>query len=734
MSTYTIGSDPGDDYTSWANFNTAVPSPAAGSIISFRKGETFREQITVAASGSDGSPITYTAHGTGADPIINGADIVSTWTANEETITVGNNTNQAKVVENPVTWNHTVAAGDNRILIVVWTDDQSDATVSGITYNSVALTKAVTGAQDQTITEIWYLLNPATGSNEISISLNSSSDNYSAGAVDFHGVKQQAPTATANDNDTSTATISVSLTPTDNNSLIVDGVCGNNGSTTTPGASQVEFFDAAGGSDFGAGSYKVLSGGGGSSTSMSQTASASLPRISQAAVAFSPAGNEDVWTATCTTEPNQVFFDGARGTLQASAAACTGAGHWFWAANVLYVYYTEDPDGAVVIEASVRDYAIYINGPDYITVQDLELKHSNGSNGCINVGGTSTNCTLDNLTISYATGIGIQGWFNSANLTITDCTISYAGSHGISIGPLMTTVLIDGNTVSNCVDEGIRVGLKAGQAYGVNNVTIQNNNVSTVGGNGISVQNAIAGYAKVYNNTVTAAGQVTAGCSGISLYLAGNSGAIEVMYNLCHTNNQVTTDGNGIIVDTDSDDVLVAYNICYDNDAGGINLTGCDGAKVYNNVCYNNEVVGAATMGAITVTDNVTNALIKNNILYGRIRNICVYASSVAGFTSDYNSYYSDGATRFTLSGSSYNFADWKTNSSQDASSLITDPLMTDPGNGDFTLQPASPCREKGANVGLTSDYNGDLVPQGATDIGAYEYPGSGALFFGCNF
>ena len=53
---------------------------SAGDSILFKRGETWREQLTVPSSGSAGNPITFGAYGTGADPIISGADLVTTWT------------------------------------------------------------------------------------------------------------------------------------------------------------------------------------------------------------------------------------------------------------------------------------------------------------------------------------------------------------------------------------------------------------------------------------------------------------------------------------------------------------------------------------------------------------------------------------------------------------------------------------------------------------------------------
>ena len=86
----TTGSD-GDDGLSEVNAWETISkvngeSFSAGDSILFNKGDTWREQLTIPDSGSDGSPITFGAYGTGDNPIINGADIVSTWSS---TLTVG---------------------------------------------------------------------------------------------------------------------------------------------------------------------------------------------------------------------------------------------------------------------------------------------------------------------------------------------------------------------------------------------------------------------------------------------------------------------------------------------------------------------------------------------------------------------------------------------------------------------------------------------------------------------
>lgn len=54
-------------------------SLSAGNSILLKRGDIWNEQLTVHNSGSSGSPITYRAYGTGDNPLISGADIISNW-------------------------------------------------------------------------------------------------------------------------------------------------------------------------------------------------------------------------------------------------------------------------------------------------------------------------------------------------------------------------------------------------------------------------------------------------------------------------------------------------------------------------------------------------------------------------------------------------------------------------------------------------------------------------------
>jgi PKD repeat protein len=68
------------EVTAWqtiAKVNSSSFSP--GDKILLKRGDVWREQLIVPSSGNAGNPIAFGAYGTGADPIINGSDLVTDW-------------------------------------------------------------------------------------------------------------------------------------------------------------------------------------------------------------------------------------------------------------------------------------------------------------------------------------------------------------------------------------------------------------------------------------------------------------------------------------------------------------------------------------------------------------------------------------------------------------------------------------------------------------------------------
>jgi len=125
-----------------------------------------------------------------------------------------------------------------------------------------------------------------------------------------------------------------------------------------------------------------------------------------------------------------------------------------------------------------------------------------------------------------------------------------------------------------------------------------------------------------------------------------------------------------------------------------------------------------------TTSGTITDCDIKNNIFYrSRTRALIIRFTGTLKFLMDYNLYYDTpiigedddlGVTWTTL-------ANWQTASGRDANSINANPLFTTPI--DYHLLVGSPAIDAGTNVGLTRDFDGNVVPFNSTpDIGAYEY------------
>jgi hypothetical protein len=164
----------------------------------------------------------------------------------------------------------------------------------------------------------------------------------------------------------------------------------------------------------------------------------------------------------------------------------------------------------------------------------------------------------------------------------------------------------------------------------------------------------------------------------------------------------------------------------------------------------NNVVVGYYSGVDIGGSSSETNISIKNNIFQG-IGYYVIYIRRVPVHVNVFNNIFLNNSSSIIFKGDTsiysgnnnivfpdprYNiefqgggdFNWWKNKTSQDANSLTSDPLfLNSSGNfssaSDFKLQPTSPAIDAGADVGLTTDFEGTPVPQSsAPDIGAFEY------------
>lgn len=120
-----------------------------------------------------------------------------------DTVIDQTSTSGEKTAVSTFSWNHTVA-GTNRVLIVeVASRDATDAdlTISGITFNSVALTKIINNGptSNNVRSEAWYLIAPDTGTHAIAVTFSGIVDVTAGFAVSLVGRHQTTPIEASNE-------------------------------------------------------------------------------------------------------------------------------------------------------------------------------------------------------------------------------------------------------------------------------------------------------------------------------------------------------------------------------------------------------------------------------------------------------------------------------------------------------------------------------------------------------
>lgn len=399
--------------------------------------------------------------------------------------------------------------------------------------------------------------------------------------------------------------------------------------------------------------------------------------------------------------------------------------------NNCYVWCSDDADPdthtmEVAANSGVNVYGIYFLGSNYIVIDGLECRYSTGEAIYL----------MSN--IAYGT---------SQNNIVKNCTIYGAGgSAGIHMSETGGTTdnntdnnLIEYNTISYCRQHGIH------HTYGCSNNTSRHNVISycgwggfnaATGGHGISQWSNQAARRPAGNiieyNTVHHTYQTTDGGEGTNIQCDNLTKNSIIRYNITYS-----SETTGIRVGNESSGCTVYYNICYSNNTsngqwnGGFGTTGNTyDCSFYNNISYNNNGNGFTATGSGT-----TGLIVKNNIFFENsayeIR-LDANIDDANQLTCNYNCvYHSAGGNFMRDGGTEYNWSGWQ-GLGHDANSKNQDPKVIDAANGNFRLNPHSPCVNAGTDISLTEDYEGKKVRH-APDIGAYEDQ-TNVLFFGMQF
>ena len=191
----------------------------------------------------------------------------------------------------PYSWSHT-CTGSNRLLTVGIAGWVAGVTVTGITYNGVALTKIRSDLHSNTLfrSEMWALVNPASGSNTITVTWSGAPNDSLASAISLTGVDQTTP----NDADNGatggvTTDATATITTVADNAWLVNIVASNTASATwTVGAGQTQVLNT-GTTNWAGASYEgpVTPAG---ATVMNFTVSGGGKNWATSAASFKPAG------------------------------------------------------------------------------------------------------------------------------------------------------------------------------------------------------------------------------------------------------------------------------------------------------------------------------------------------------------------------------------------------------------------------------------------------------------
>jgi hypothetical protein len=328
-------------------------------------------------------------------------------------------------------------------------------------------------------------------------------------------------------------------------------------------------------------------------------------------------------------------------------------------------------------------------------------------------------------------GMGFQ--LNAAHNTIQNCTVSGdkdESTEGIEILAADSDLL--GNNISGCqygiycntaaaitglwddntihtLDKGSADdsdGIKLTGGADCDGLVVSNNDISGFQEDGIdafNVLNVVIESNYIHDND-------TAYTVSEGIKLGANSSGVIIRYNKIKDVYRTGAGGEAGITCA-GDDNEIYYNLIIGTGDGIRIFDGSTGCKVYNNV------ISGANNDGVHITDASVEATIQNNICDGAGDDFEI--NTAGGTITGGNNCLENDAAVVETAGTY--------NGSNDLGS--TDPLYTNPGSADFTLQSGSPCIEAGVDVGLTQDYAGDAVPQGSVpDIGAYEWVGAGGL------
>jgi hypothetical protein len=379
-------------------------------------------------------------------------------------------------------WTHNVGSGSDRILIVgLATEDTNTSVlnVSSITCNGAAMTavansSATAGSSTFDKTQLFYLLNPASGSNTIAVTFGGAVNGVSAGSISLNGVAQNAPAAAAIATATSGNTISASIAVATAGSWLVSVAnSGASNASLTAGSGQTKRWGIAQGSSGGAGSTAAPATG---TVSTNWTASSS-GRLALSVIALAPSsGGTTVTAPAIITQPaSQTVTAGSSATFSVSASG-TGPLTYQWRFN-----------GSNISGATSASYTVSnaqsANAGNYSVVVANSAGSATSNNATLAVSSTASAPSITTQPVSKTVTAGASATFSvvasgtgtltyqwrfngsaisgatSASFTVSNAQTANAGSYTVVVA---NTV---GSTTSNAATLTVNTSGSGGIIY-----------------------------------------------------------------------------------------------------------------------------------------------------------------------------------------------------------------------------------------------------------------------------
>ena len=232
-------------------------------------------------------------------------------------------------------------------------------------------------------------------------------------------------------------------------------------------------------------------------------------------------------------------------------------------------------------------------------------------------------------------------------------------------------------------------------------VTVRDMLIHDVPGGGIAVDGS--DYVTLQDNVISNTSNWSPyGDSGISLYqsrdidenkgvknlIEGNVVFDNMEYVACVCQDyQSVSDGNGIIVDdnlnAEGDGLayggrtVVAFNVSYGNGGSGMHAFSSQHVDLVGNTAYDNDLSGSLDLGEI-YAEAGSDVNIVDNILVAPAGKAILSDDGNTAVVEDYNVLFDIGGA--VLTPSTYGSHD-----------ILADPLLSGPGDGDFSLSAGSP-------------------------------------------